>query len=322
MTCLRIQLHRLLGIVPLALFAAGTAHATPLITTFAQYSTGPVTDADGPQPGGALSSSVATAHGASRCSITGSCAVGAVTSANASATQQETPFGTFSSLVADATFYNGSSSYLSMTARTTWEESPSASGPTNISLLIKPGELAIVDFASIVFSHDSSASFRIELSVNGSAVFASEAVLRGGPTGLVLSESGTDLGGTAFADASFPQNVRGYRFDPLLTTLDLGNLTTSDVVRYTMEVTVRAQGFETGGYARVGDPFDLSNDGSRITLSTIPEPSVALLLGSGLALLSFQRGREPRAAFIAAFAAPRGPAPAGRCRSRGRRRRR
>lgn len=272
-----------------ALLATGAANATPVITTFAQFSTGPVTDADGPQAGGALASAVTSSTGASRCSITGSCTPGAITSANASAAQQETPLGIFSSLVADATFFNGSSSFLSMTSRTTWEESPSASGPTDITLFIKPGELAIVDFASVVFSHASSASFQIELSVNGSSVLLSRAVLSGGPTGLVLSESGTDLGGVAFVDAAFPQNVRGYRFDPLFTTLHLGNLTPSDVVRYTMEVTVRGQGLETGGYARIGDPFDLTGNGSTIALVSTPEPSVGLLLGGGLVGLAYHR---------------------------------
>jgi len=279
-----------------SLFGAGAAHATPVITTFAQYSTGPVTDSDGPQLGGALSSAVATTAGASRCSIAGgTCAAGALTTANASASQQETPLGIFSTLVADATFFNGSSSFLSMTSRTTWEESPPLSGPTDITLFIKPGELAILDFASISFSHASSASFHIELSVNGSVVLFSDALLQGGPTGLVLTESGVDLGGTAFSDPDFPQNVRGYRFDSLFTTVNLGNLTTSDVVRYVMEVNVRGQGFETGGYARVGDPFDLTGTGgSSIAFTPVPEPGIALLIGGGLGVLSCRGRRDER----------------------------
>lgn len=266
---------------------AGSALATPVITTFAQYSNGPVTDADGPQLGGALSSAVTATTGASRCSITGSCAPGAITQANASASQQETPLGIFSTLVADATFFNGSTSFLGMTSRTTWEESPASSGPTDITLFIKPGELAIVDFASIVFSHASTARYRIELSVNGSSVFFSEAILSGGPTGLVLTKNGVDLGSTAFTDPTFPQSVRGFRFDPLFQTFQLGNLTPSDVVRYTMEVQVTGQGLETGGYARVGDPFDLTGGGSSIAFT--PEPGTALLVGLGLGGLASRR---------------------------------
>ena len=292
MTYLHSFLRPVLAIAAASLFSAGTAHATPVITTFAQYSTGPVTDADGPQLGGALSSAVTASTGASRCSITGTCVAGAITTANASAAQQETPLGIFSSLVADATFFNGSSSFLSMTSRTTWEESPPLSGPTDITLFIKPGELTIIDFASIQFSHASTASYLIELSVNGSVVFHSDALLSGGPTGLVLTENGVDLGGTAFSDADFPLSVRGYRFDPLFRTINLGNLTTSDVVRYTMEVSVRGQGLETGGYARVGDPFDLTGNGSSIAFT--PEPSAALLIGGGLLGLSYRGRRRGR----------------------------
>jgi len=288
---IRRLLRHVSTIAAALLFGATAADATPVITTFAQYSTGPVTDADGPQLGGALSSAVTTTHGASRCGITGSCTPGETASANASASQRETPLGIFSALVADATFWNGSSAFLDMTARTTWEESPPAAGPTDITLFIKPGELAIVDFASVVFGSPSSASFHIELSVNGSVVFFSDAELSGGPNGLVLTASGVDLGGTPFFDPDYPQSVRGYRFDPLFTTIQLGNLAPTDVVRYVMEVNVRGRGFETGGYARVGDPFDLAEGGSSIGFTIVPEPGVALLFGGGLLALAWRARR-------------------------------
>jgi hypothetical protein len=98
-------------------------------------------------------------------------------------------------------------------------------------------------------------------------------VLAGGPTGLTLTELGTDLGGAFFADVDFPNNVASYAFDPLLTTISLGNLTTSDVVRYTMEVSVTGPGREAGGFARIGDPFDLTNGGSSIAFG-VPEPAL------------------------------------------------
>jgi len=259
-----------------ALLGAAGTQATPTITTSAQTSLGAQSDFDGPQVGGALSSSVASTSAASLCGITGSCAAGQSGNANALAAQNETPFGIFSALQADATFFSGTANSIS--ALTTWEESPLISGPNSITLFIKPGELTIVDFASIVFSHAVSARYRIELSLNGSVIFFSEAVLSGGAGGLTLTETGTDLGGTPFSNADFPSNVRGYTFDGLFTTIDLGNLTTSDVVRYTMEVSVSGPGLETGGFARVGDPFDLSGSGSSIAFG-VPEPSVALLLG-------------------------------------------
>ena len=115
----------------------------------------------------------------------------------------------------DAVFFGGSAD--STSALTVREESPSLSGPNSIDLFIKPGELTIVDFASTVFSHAMTARYRIELSVNGNVVFFSDAALTGGPSGPVLTELGTDLGGTLFFDVDYPQHMRGYLFDPLFT---------------------------------------------------------------------------------------------------------
>jgi hypothetical protein len=85
--------------------------------------------------------------------------------------------------------------------------------------------------------------------------------------------------------------VRGYLFDPLFTTIDLGTLTTSDVVRYTMEVGVSGPGLETGAFARIGDPFDLSGSGSSIVFA--PEPAATLLLGiAGAIAFAIWRERE------------------------------
>lgn len=115
-----------------------------------------------------------------------------------------------------------------------------------------------------------------------------------GPGGPTLTESGTDLGGTAYSDVGFPNNVFGYRFDPLFTTIALGNINPTDVVTYTMEVSVSGPGFETGGYARIGDPFDLIGGGSSVAFA-VPEPSVALMLGIvGALALAVWREREKR----------------------------
>ncbi len=264
------------------------AHAAPTITTFAQYSTGPVTDAGGPVmplPGDPpLTSTVSTTNGASLCGITGSCLAGQNPTANAVASQRETVFGIFSALSADATFYNGGSAVQSITSRTTWQESPLVSGPNAITLFIKPGELTFSDFAGVGLTAPTiEVSYLIELKLNGARVFYSEAMLRGGRVAHTLTESGTDLGGTFFADSSFPSNVRGYRFDPYTATIPLGVLTTADSVEYIMEARVSGPGFETGGRATIGDPFDLTGGGSTIAFTgAVPEPSTYALFGLGL----------------------------------------
>ncbi len=272
-----------------ACLAAASAHATPLITTFAQSSVGPATDSDGPQAGGALSSQVTTTGASSVCSFTGSCAAGQLTAGHATAAQNETVLGIFSALEADGTFFvGGPSANNSLLSRTTWQDSPTSAGPTSITLFIKPGELGFSDFngQSLLSTVPIEARFKIELTVNGTQFFFAEAILRGGKNSHSLTENGTDLGGTGFADVDFPSNVFGYRFDPLFTTINLGNLSPTDVVLYTMEVSVSGPGLETGGFARVGDPFDLTGNGSSIAFSTpVPEPGVALLLGAGLLAL-------------------------------------
>jgi hypothetical protein len=293
MRSLRLNLGLAASLSAAACLGATAAHATPIITTFAQYSVGPVTDADGPvvqQPGDPqLTSSVTTTQGVSPCTNYLSCGGTPLSAdANAIASQRNTVFGVFSALQADGNFYVSPANTL--TARTTWQESPSAAGPNSITLFIKAGELALSDFGSINFSNATFARYRIELRLNGSLVFFSEAILQGGAGGATLTESGTDLGGTVFVDPDYPSNVRDYRFDPLATTIALGNLTPADIVTYTMEVSVGGPNFETGGFARIGDPFDLSGGGSSIAFS-VPEPSLALLLGGGLLGLASWRGR-------------------------------
>ena len=290
-------------------WVADAAQAAPILTTQVEYSNGPLVDVDGPQAGGSLSSSLVTNAGASLCGITGTCAPGQTGSANGLAGQNETVFGTFSALVADATFFDGSLSPRTITSRTIWEDSPLASGAAAITLLIKPGELSVVDFASVVFGSPTQARYRIELSVNGTVVFFSEAIVAGGPGGVTLTESGTDLGGTLIPRASFGNHVRGYAFDSFAATIALGNLSPSDVVRYTMEASVSAPGIEAGGFARIGDPFDLSGGGGSVGFAAVPEPSAALLLGA-LGLAAFARSRRARSA------GGRGPEPPGLARRR------
>ncbi len=297
MSSLRLNLGLVASLATCVCLGAAAANATPIITTFAQSSVGPATDADGPQAGGALSSSVTTTGAGTRCSFTGSCALGAPTDGNALAAQNETVFGIFSALQADGVFFvGGSSTNNSLLSRTTWQDSPASAGPTSITLFIKPGELVLSDYngQSLSSTVPIEARFKIELTVNGTRFFFAEAILRGGKNGHSLTENGTDLGGTFFSDAHNPSSVFGYAFDPLLTTINLGNLSPTDVVLYTMDVSVSGPGLETGAFARVGDPFDLTGSGSSIAFS-VPEPSVALMLGIVGALgLAYWRERERR----------------------------
>jgi hypothetical protein len=272
--------------------AGSGAHAAPSITTFAQYSEGPITDAGGPVtplPGDpALTSTITTGNGVSLCSITDTCPAGQSPAANAVASQRETAFGVFSALSADGMFFRGGSNVQSLTSRTTWQESPLVAGPNAITLFIKPGELMFSDFAGMDLTAPTiEASYLIDLRLNGASVFSSEAVLRGGKNGHLLTESGTDLGGTYFTDVDYPSNIQGYRFDSFIANIPLGVLATTDVVEYVMQARVSGPGFETGGRASIGDPFDLAGGGSSISFAgPVPEPSSYFLFGVGLILLA------------------------------------
>lgn len=276
------SLHRPLIAVVFSALLPLPAAATPVITSFAQYSVGPVTDTDGPQTGGSVSALVTTANAGRVCQFTGVC----TGNGRADAAQNETVFGVFSALVADGVFFTGGTSRSTLTALTTWEDSPTSDGPTSISLLIKPGQLALADFAGLSTTSTTpiDVRFKIELTVVGNSTpfFFSEAILLGGKNGSTLTQNGSDLGASPFADVDFPTDVKGYDFAGLFTTVALGNLTTSDVVRYTMEVSASGPGFETGGRAFIGDPFDLANGSS---IGFVPEPAVGALLAlAGIAL--------------------------------------
>ena len=279
-------------VVLIGVVAGSAARAAPTITTFAEYSVGPVTDAGGPLtplPGDPpLRSTVSTTNGASLCGITGACLAGQSSTANAVASQYDTVSGLFSALTADATFYRGGGNLQSITSRTTWRDSPVAAGPNAITLFIKPGELTFSDFAGMGLAAPAiEASYLIELTLNGVPVFSSQAALRGGVIEHTLTESGTDLGGTFFRDAVYEFNVRGYRFDPYITTIALGVLAITDVVEYILQARVSGPGFETGGRAIIGDPFDLAGEGSSIRFAgPVPEPRRYLMLIFELALLA------------------------------------
>jgi hypothetical protein len=265
------------------------ATATPLITTNAVYSEGPISNPGGPVFGGGVSSLVTTPNAGQVCQFTGNC----IGDGLAAATQNETVLGIFSALAVDGVFADANENAESLTARTTWAESPASDGPASIALLIKPGRLISADFngLSATDSPTIEARFRIELTVDGNATpfFFAEAILTGGQNGLDLDEFGTDLGGTAFSDVDFPNEVRGFDFDAFAATIPLGSLTTSDVVRYVMEVGVSGPGLETGGLARIGNPFDLGSSGSSI--SFVPKPGLAALVAfAALAVVVRPRG--------------------------------
>jgi hypothetical protein len=123
--------------------------------------------------------------------------------------------------------------------------------------LITPRSLRIADFAGLeetdVFRPD--VSFLATIRVDGAPVLVAGANLIGGFVSHVLNETGTSLSPIFVGSGS----VFGYDFQGHADALDLGIVAVgaSITVEYEMIVRVDTPGFEAGGRAQLGDPFDL-----------------------------------------------------------------
>jgi hypothetical protein len=166
---------------------------------------------------------------------------------------------------ADAIFANGQTPNL-VRATTQWSESVTntTSDPIvyEFEYVITPPALRIADYAGLPDAADNAPeiSFALEIRANGVVLFEAGAVLRGGRNSHTLTESGTSLNPVVTPNPlpSFP-TVFGYDFDGRADVLSLGTFGPGETVTvtYTMLAEVLTPGFEAGGRAEVGDPFDL-----------------------------------------------------------------
>ena len=101
-------------------------------------------------------------------------------------------------------------------------------------------------------------SFDLTIRANGSPVFQSSAILLGGSVSHQLIESGTSLSPSLVDNGS----RFGYEFQALTDVIDLGMVDpgASITVEYEMVAQVDTPGFEAGGRAQIGDPFDLEGN--------------------------------------------------------------
>jgi hypothetical protein len=148
-----------------------------------------------------------------------------------------------------------------LTASTYWSDSATntTGGPVTYEFqyLIAPAALRIGDFAGL----SSTSLFRpevryaLEIRANGVVVFSSAAEMAGGFVGHSFTETGTSLVPSFVDDGS----IFGYDFEARLDVLNLGSFGPGETVtvEYTMLAEVVTPGYEAGGLARVGDPFDL-----------------------------------------------------------------
>lgn len=163
-------------------------------------------------------------------------------------------------VLADAIYANGQTDNY-VEATTSWEETATNnSGSAQdyvFDFLITPPSLRIGDYAGLsnTSSFPVDASFCVTILVDGNPAFTATANLIGGLAGHVLVETGTSLGPVAVGGGS----EFGYDFSAYADQLALGSIPNggSVTVTYEMKARVDAPGFETGGRAQIGDPFDL-----------------------------------------------------------------
>ena len=118
-----------------------------------------------------------------------------------------------------------------------------------------------------------------------------------------LDVIGPDITASDFgilSPSGFPYNTPGRSIPTFNPTVGLGLLSAGDIVRYTLTAQASARGTETGAFALVNDPNDLTNDsilGASLTQTgggapaPIPEPGTVVLLGAAGGLFLLLRRR-------------------------------
>lgn len=118
-------------------------------------------------------------------------------------------------------------------------------------------------------------------------------VMRPTPDGVLTAVPFPDVTGPIPTFEDFDGSF-GWQLSALFVNdMPLGDLGPGDVLEFSYEYSAFAStGFgETGIFAAIGDPFDLSANGGRVSLQVIPEPATAMLVAAGLLALRL-RGRS------------------------------
>lgn len=205
----------------------------------------------------------------------------------------------FGAVEASGIWADGLDAANTLTATSSYSETVTNSSGGALSytydFFITAPQLRIADFA---VGPTMTASYLIEITLDGATLFSSAANLIGGAAGHKLNKSGTSLGGTLFGH-SFEF---GYDFDPLSDTLNLGTFADGEsfILAYELRAFASGPGLETGAAARIGDPGDLDAAGLSGTIRSsgaamqVPEPGTLALLGVGLFGLAVARQRAAR----------------------------
>ena len=165
---------------------------------------------------------------------------------------------------------------------------------------ISGASLAIADYAGMsntVLPHPNSMfEIGVTASVDGNDDFInSTATLAGGILSHNLATGGSDpLGSTFYSDPS--GNIFGYDFDTLngqFTGVILPGDTLT--IMADLSVSVETPGFETGGAAYIGDPFNTSIPGgfsSNLIITPVPEMETWAMMMAGIGFMGWRLRRK------------------------------
>lgn len=164
-------------------------------------------------------------------------------------------------------------------ARTEWRATVLVTGdlpgaPTSLSLdyLLFPGEAGLTTFGGFV----GQAGFRAAISVDDVMKAESVTILQSiaGPAPPALIASGDFLqpGAALTGDVRNGLAHTVIRTEPVIGSAALGVVQSGSIlqVSYVLEAWLEIPGFEVGGFARIGDPFELSADPSGYLATQFP----------------------------------------------------
>ena len=158
--------------------------------------------------------------------------------------------------------------------------------PTGLDETSSPTNSASFDF-DVTWDNGNNSPF---------SVFSSSGQVTGGSGGHILTTGGSHQLASVFDDAIDPI-IFGYNFDNLTRGL-MATIEPGETWSFTTTLTahVEGQGFDTGGFAYIGDPNELTPgfESTIFAVSVVPEPVSSTLFVIGALSLGYRQFRKKK----------------------------